>query len=700
MRSIHDSDGEELCHMHRPAITLDDVLAITFTSAHAWAPDARRVGFIHDDGGRFSLRVVDVLSGVTTEVSEGDDAVTAFSWAPDGRLAYVQGSKIVVTSRAGGSRQVAYESAQRLTAVEWSPTGRALAFVAGGRLWTLEFDPPSLRESQIPGRIIAVDHDAPVAWSPDGTLIAATFEENSQWDLAVAEPAGRLVWRSRTDNLEGPFTWLRSDCLIFARPSVLYTAREWYALDLPKGTLRLLHREDEPDGLGAAFAAQAHPDGRRAVLVLRHEGWWHLYLLDTDSGELRALTGGTGEDVGHAYDHPRISPDGREVVFSTNRHNLGMRHLMGVDLATGASRPVVMAPGTSVEAEWSPDGASIALKHSTVHHSPEIWVVGRDGQGLRRLTRSMPETIDAGRLALPQFVKTPGANGWEIPGYLLTPRDLEPGRRYPALVYVHGGGMRQMREGFPPLEAYAFFYAVSLWLAERGVVSYLVNYRGGIGYGKTFEQGNSGGLATVECEDCVRAGEWLKSQPFVDPQRVGVWGLSYGGWLTLASLCRSPSTFALGINIAGIWDFDQWMTWARREYRPAWDYFLGRARGPREQHPEVWDDASPRRRVADMRVPLVNLHGTKDAAVPFEQLNLIVKDCLAHGKAFETHYYPDESHMFTHRATWRDALLKVETALRRTMGCAFDDDGLTEIRLALSSREVQVRSATTEQFEP
>jgi dipeptidyl aminopeptidase/acylaminoacyl peptidase len=686
--------------MRRPAITLDDVLDITYTSAHAWAPDGRRIGFIHDDGGRFSLRVVEVLTGRVTEVSEGDEAVTAFSWAPDGRLAYVQGHRIVAMSRAGGSRHVAYESAQPLGAVAWSPTGRALAFVAGGRLWVMEFDPPSLRESRVPGRVIAVDHDAPVAWSPDGTLLAATFEEHGQWDLAVAEPSGGVVWRSRTENLEGPVTWLRSDCLLFARPSVLYTAREWVALDLPTGALRLLHREDEPDGLGAAFAAQAHPDGRRAVLVLRHEGWWHLYLLDTDTGELRALTGGTGEDVGHAYDHPRISPDGREVVYSTNRHNLGMRHLMAADLASGASRPVVTAPGTSVEAEWSPDGSMIALKHSTVHHAPELWVVGRDGGGLRRLVRSMPETIDAGRLPLPQPVRTPGAQGWEIPGYLLTPRDLEPGRRYPALVYIHGGGMRQMREGFPPLEAYAFFYAASLWLAERGVVSYLVNYRGGIGYGKTFEQGNAGGLATVECEDCVRAGEWLKSQPFVDPARVGVWGLSYGGWLTLASLCRSPGTFALGINIAGIWDFDRWMNWARREYRPAWDYFLGRARGPRERHPEIWDNASPRRRVAEMRAPLVNFHGTNDAAVPFEQLDLIVKDCLAHGKTFETHYYPDESHLFTHRATWRDALRKVQTALRRYLGCPVDEESVPAgIRVALTG-EARLRATAAEQVEP
>jgi len=653
--------------VREPAITLEQVLAITYFSSHAWAPDGSRIAYILDDGGRYSLRVVDVRAARSAEVSEGDRPVTAFDWARDGRLAYVQGGRLIVAVPAddGWVHTDLYAGPDPVTALQWSPANGRLAYETGGRLWIWDPVGPSVRELGVPGRIGGLDHQATLAWAPDGSAVAVTFQDEGRWDLAVVDPAGGMRWRSRTENLEGPFTWLRPDRLVFARPSVAYTAREWCVLDLPAGTLRVLHREDEPEGLGTAFAAQAHPDGRRVVLVLRHEGWWHLYLLDTDSGQLRTLTGGMGEDVGHAYDAPRISPDGREVIFSTNRENLGLRHLFAVDLDSGALRPVVDAPGTSVEATWSPDGRLIAFRHSTVRHAPELWVVGRDGEGLRRLVGSMPDGVESDRFALPQLVTTRGADDLEIPGYLLAPPDLEPGRRYPALLYIHGGGMRQMREGFPPLKAYAFFYAVSLWLAERGVVSYLVNYRGGIGYGKTFEQGNSGGLAVLECEDCIRAAEWLKTLPFVDPRCVGVWGLSYGGWLTLASLVRSPETFALGINIAGIWDFDRWMAWAKGAFRPAYDYFLGRARGPREQSPEVWQDASPRHRVTQMRAPLVNFHGTKDEAVPFEQLDLIVKDCVEQGKVFTTHYYPDETHLFTHRATWRDALRKVEDALRR-----------------------------------
>ncbi len=654
-----------------PAITLDHVLAITFTSAHAWSPDSRRIAFIHDDGGRYSLRVVDADSGFITEVSDGDDAVGAFVWGSDERLAYIQGGRVIV---AAGSTPGDDSAWTRLTvyagppavAIAQSPRGPILAFAADERLWTLNLDGPTLREMSVPGRVIAVGHAPAIDWSPDGAAIAVTFESAGQWDLAVVVASdGRLLWRSTTENIEGPFTWMRPGRLLFARPSVAHTAREWYLLDVAGASTRLLYTEDEPDGLGAAFRAQAHPDGVHAVLVLRHEAWWHLYSLNTETGHLQTLTGGAAEDVGHAYDLPRISPDGREIAFSTSRLNLGMRHLFSVDLDTGALRPIVSTPGTSVEAEWSPDGRRMAFKHSTVHHAPEIWVVGRDGDHMRRVVGVMPDGIDAARLALPQLLKTPGANGWEIPGYLLAPRDLDMNRRYPALVYVHGGGMRQMREGFPPLEAYAFFYAVSLWLADRGIVTYMVNYRGGIGYGKTFEQGNSGGLGTVECDDCVLAGEYVKSLPYVDPDRVGIWGLSYGGWLTLAALCKAPRTFALGINIAGIWDFPAWMAWAKRAYRPAWDYILGRARGTQEQAAEVWRNASPRHWVAEMRAPLVNLHGTKDAAVPFDQMDMIVKDCVHHGKVFETHYYPDESHLFTHRATWRDALLKVEDALSR-----------------------------------
>jgi dipeptidyl aminopeptidase/acylaminoacyl peptidase len=686
-------------------LTLEQVLAITYTAGHAWSPDGTRIGFIHDDGGRFSLRVAAADGGGIVEVSQGDRPVTEFGWAPpqgasagsgpaapaaNGGLAYVQGGTVYLAAapRPGGPASpgtVLYAPAEPVSGLTWAPTERSLACTSGGRAWVIDLAGPSIRDLGAPGRVRALYHEPPIVWAPDASALAVTVTNGDRWDLAVLSRDGDLLWRSDGDELEGPMAWLRPARLLFARCTVDYTVRQWFALDLapaPAGAAardaqgngsqcapvaRPVWIEREPQGLGAPFPPQPLPDGTGAVLVLRHDGWWHPYLLDAESGTVRALSTGSFEDVGHAADLPRVSPDGREVVVSSNRVDLGQRHLFAVDIETGRTRALTPGPGTSVEPQWSPDGRRIAFKHSTVHHAPELWVVSRAGGDMRRVVGAMPGGVAPERFPLPELVHTRGANDWLIPGYLLTPRPRVPGRRYPALVYIHGGGMRQMRDGFPPLEAYAFFYAVSLWLAGRGIVSYLVNYRGGIGYGRTFEQGNHGGLGLLECEDCVRAGEYVKTLPFVDPARVGVWGLSYGGWLTLASLVRSPQTFALGINIAGIWDFDRWMAWAKEAYRPPYDYFLGRA-GTRAQRPDVWDAASPRRLVHRMRAPLVNFHGTKDEAVPFEQLDLIVQDCVAHGKRFETHYYPGESHLFTRRDTWRDALQKVEAALQRHLG--------------------------------
>jgi dipeptidyl aminopeptidase/acylaminoacyl peptidase len=657
------------------------VLAITYTTGHAWAPDGRRIGYIHDDGGRFSLRLAEVESGDVVEVSRGEDAVGEFAWGAEGDLAYVQDGRLyLVRGTRGGTAlpepTLLYAPGAPVSGLAWAPSGRVLACVSAGRAWLIDVDAPSVRDLSVPACVRPLYHEPPIAWSPDGERLAATTVTDGRWGLAIMTPEGGVAWRATTDELQGPVTWLSRDRLLYAESSGGHTTRTWHLLDVARGSARAVWREHEPEGLGQEFRPRALPDGASvaraggpgAVMVLRHEGWWHVYVLDTESGTVRALSGGECEDVGHAMDLPQVSPDGREVVFASNRVNLGQRHLFAVDVESGTTRQLTAGAGTSVEPRWSPDGRRVAFKHSTIRHAPEIWLVSRDGGDMRRLVGSMPDGVAPERFPVPELVRTRGAGDWEIPGYLLTPEPRVPGRRYPALVYVHGGGMRQMREGFPPLEAYAFFYAVSLWLAGRGVVSYLVNYRGGIGYGRAFEQGNSHGLAVVECEDCVRAGEYVKTLPFVDPARVGIWGLSYGGWLTLASLVRSPEAFALGINIAGIWDFDRWMAWAKANYRPPYDYFLGRAGGTREERPDVWDAASPGRLVERMRAPLVNFHGTADEAVPFEQLDLIVRDCVRHGTRFETNYYPGETHLFTRRETWRDALTKVEDALRRHLG--------------------------------
>ena len=261
-------------------------------------------------------------------------------------------------------------------------------------------------------------------------------------------------------------------------------------------------------------------------------------------------------------------------------------------------------------------------------------------------------------------VTFPAHDGFQVPGYLFVPQHRE-GERLPAIVWLHGGPMRQMRYGWHPMPSYALFDAFNQWFVQHGYVVLSVNYRGGIGYGKDFEQANHMAMLQVDLGDVIAAARYLRTLDFVDPDRIGVYGLSYGGYLTLGALTKHPGTFCMGINIAGIWDEEQWCRWADERYPGAAAYFRSKLGWSEHEHPDVWREASPKNFVEGLNVPLINFHGTADANVDFGQLDAIIRDCVEHGKYYEAYYYPDEVHVFRWRKTWRDALPRMLQAFER-----------------------------------
>ena len=154
---------------------------------------------------------------------------------------------------------------------------------------------------------------------------------------------------------------------------------------------------------------------------------------------------------------------------------------------------------------------------------------------------------------VPQLVVTKAPDGLEIHNQLFLPKDLKPGEKRPAIVFVHGGPVRQMLLGYHYMHFYHVAYAVNQWLASRGYIVMSVNYRSGIGYGKSFRTApNTGGRGNAEYQDVLAGGKYLQSRPDVDPNRVGIWGLSYGGVLTAQALARNSDVFKVGAP-ASIW---------------------------------------------------------------------------------------------------------------------------------------------------
>jgi dipeptidyl aminopeptidase/acylaminoacyl peptidase len=380
---------------------------------------------------------------------------------------------------------------------------------------------------------------------------------------------------------------------------------------------------------------------------------------------------GEHEDLGHEVERPSFSPDGRAIAFASSHGDLRGRQIWRHNLDDGRTIQLTDERGTHTDPVWSPDGRRLACIVATPFESAEVAIVDGTGIGKERLTRSMPPAWTKDVIAEPSHVLLTSADGMRIHADLWLPRSAAAGERVPGLVYVHGGPTRQMRDGWHPMHAYAVFYAFNQYLVGRGYAVISVDYRGGTGYGVDYEQANFMGFGSREMEDCIAAAEHLASLPAVDPRRLAIWGLSYGGYMTLAAMTKRPEVFALGINIAGLWDLQQWAKWIADNHHGAVPYFLQRLGGPLGQGGDVeaHRQASPKNFADGLRGPLLNLMGTADANVDFAQLDAIVRDLTERGKDFAALYYPDETHMFTRRTTWQDAFARIEAAFERYLRC-------------------------------
>jgi dipeptidyl aminopeptidase/acylaminoacyl peptidase len=202
-----------------------------------------------------------------------------------------------------------------------------------------------------------------------------------------------------------------------------------------------------------------------------------------------------------------------------------------------------------------------------------------------------------------------------------------------------------------------------------------VDYRGSIGYGKEYEQATYMCIGDKELADVAEGVTYLRSLGFVDPEAIGVYGISYGGFLTLGAMAKYADRFALGINIAGIWDWEQYANW-NLDTHPGRPWFggFGRLGGrPGKHNTQAWFNASPYNFVAGLRGPILNLMGTADMNVDFHQMDRIIEDCVKYEKDFAVIYYPGEVHLFKHRRTWKDAFPRMERAFARYLKVSKED---------------------------
>jgi len=235
------------------------------------------------------------------------------------------------------------------------------------------------------------------------------------------------------------------------------------------------------------------------------------------------------------------------------------------------------------------------------------------------------------------------ADGLCIHGQLFLPANDHDGKRHPAIVFLHGGLNRQMLLGWNPMGYYSNAYALNQYLVSRGYIVLSINYRGSIGYGLDFrEEPSYGATGGSELNDVEGAGLFLRNRSDVDPKRIGVWGGSWGGYLTALALARASELFAAGVDMEGIYDWNFEI--------PDWVPSYYAQRQPAAERLAL--ESSPANYMKTWRSPVLLIQGDDDRNVPFKEMVHLVEALRKQGVPFQQLVFPDEVHIFLLHSTW------------------------------------------------
>jgi dipeptidyl aminopeptidase/acylaminoacyl peptidase len=378
--------------------------------------------------------------------------------------------------------------------------------------------------------------------------------------------------------------------------------------------------------------------GDALVFPWERDGWTHLYSVPASGGTPRLLTPGDFE-----VEFVALSPDRRQLILASNQDDIDRRHLWSEPVTGDQPTPLTRGDGI----EWSPvmlsDGATIALLHSDAQRPARPAILANQGEIHDLASDSLPADFPAAELVTPQQVILAAADGLRVHAQLFLPKGAASGERRPAVIFMHGGSRRQMLLGWHYMAYYHNAYALNQYLASRGYVVLSLNYRSGIGYGLDFREAlEYGPSGASEFNDVEGAGLYLRQRADVDPNRIGLWGGSYGGYLTALGLARASDLFACGVDLHGVHDWnlevENWM--------PSYDPTA------RQEAARLAWESSPLASVKTWRSPVLLVQGDDDRNVPFSEMVRLVEALRKQGVEFQQLVFPDEIHDFLRHRTW------------------------------------------------
>jgi dipeptidyl aminopeptidase/acylaminoacyl peptidase len=377
--------------------------------------------------------------------------------------------------------------------------------------------------------------------------------------------------------------------------------------------------------------------------VVPNDEWDRYYAINvaaTNSAPVQlTTTNGLIEDATSVA----LSPDGRTLYYCTNAGDIERRHIWAVSTSGGTPRQ--LSTGDGVERDPTPlaSGKKLAVLYFNAAQPASVGIVSTEGGSPKVIFPTLPASFPVAAHVTPQIIITHAADGLELHNQLFLPKDLKPGEKRPTMIFVHGGPAREMLPAYHYMQFYHWAYAFNQWLADQGYIVMSINYRSGVGYGRSFRQApGTESRGNSEYQDVVAGAKYLQSRPDVDSSRLGIWGLSYGGLLTSQALARNSDMFVAGVDLAGVHLYGQSLADTALSYK-----------------------SSAISAIDGWKSPVFLLQGDDDRNVDFSQMIGLVQLLRAHNVYYELTVIPDDLHESMIHSRWVTTFGKMSDFLRR-----------------------------------
>ncbi|MGA2078567.1 MAG: prolyl oligopeptidase family serine peptidase [Terriglobia bacterium] len=675
--------------------TIQQVLSAPFPTDLVAAPAADRFAWVYNAEGTRNVWVAERAHGGTAYASwqltkyfdDEGQSIGELAWTPDAQsVVYVRGGDLefsdkpypnparfvqgmvqdiwIVPLSGGEPRKVGEGHSPAV-----SPKGDLVAYIFKGQIWLANLDGGEEAQQLIHSR----GESSSLRWSPDGRYLAFVSKRGDHSLIGVyAMASQKLSYMQPSTNYDSAPVWSPdSQTIAFLRiPSSKETqmfepkrtGEPWSILVAQADTGEGREIWKSSPGRGSAFWEIVAENqifwgaGDQIVFPWEADGWNHLYSVSVNGGASTLLTPGSFE-----VEYASLSPDRKTLVYSSNQDDVDRRHVWRV--AVGRNPPSVLTGGSGIETApvIGSDNQTVAVLRSDarVTMRPAIVV---DPNEIRDLAPdAIPADFPAAQLVTPEQVIFSATDGMQIHGQLFLPPNASDGTRHPAIAFFHGGSRRQMLLGWHDIDYYSNAYGMNQFLASRGYVVLSVNYRSGTGYGLDFREAlRYGASGASEYNDVEGAGMYLRSRSDVDPKRIGLWGGSYGGYLTAMGLSRSSHLFAAGVDMHGVHDWNVELSYWIPGYNP-------------DSHPDAarlaWE-SSPIASVQTWRSPVLLIQGDDDRNVPFAETVELADALRKQGVDFQEIVFPDEIHNFLMHRTWIAAYSAAANFFDQRLGSA------------------------------